>query len=307
MGSRVVVETGHDRKELIADAGFGRLSFASVAAGVLTAYGAFAVLAGFAAGILAAADVDIDVAGSWRELGIGGGLVVAGLLLVAYLFGGYVAGRMARRAGALHGAVVFVLGLVVVAAAALITSAVGGADAAATNLRELGVPTTASEWGDVASTAGLASLVAMLAGALAGGALGERWHTKLLSRALDPDVGAEAEARETAARLAAEAEERRTESVERVRTTAPTATVPPDADLGANGSDDDPDAVRRAYAVHPATQSLRRTGAGRAAPATDGDDRNDVRDRDGDGDDSFWWRLDPDPVSSGRRSATDRS
>ncbi len=300
MGTRAVVETRQDRKELIADAGLSRLSFASAAAGVLTAYGAFAVLAGVAAGVVKAADVDIDVAGNWRDLGIGGGLLVAGLLLVAYLFGGYVAGRMARRAGALHGAVVFVLGLVVVAVGALFASALGGADAAATNLRDLGVPTTASEWGDVASIAGFGSLAAMLFGALVGGALGERWHSKLLTRALDPSVGAEAEAREEAERLAAEAEERRTESVERVRTTAPTRTgrAPSeygDPDLDVDGDDDR--TRERVYATHPA-----------ARPVDDLDgDGNGRTDGAPNGNTGFWWRLGPGGADADRQPTRDRS
>ena len=314
MRTRAVVETRQDRKELVADAGFSRLSFASAAAGVLTAYGAFALLAGVAAGIAKAVDLDVDVAAKWHDLGMAGGLVVAGLLLVAYLFGGYVAGRMARRAGTLHGAVVFVLGLAVVAVAALIARELGGADAAASNLRDLGVPTTASEWGDVASVAGIASLAAMLVGALAGGALGERWHTKLLARALDPTVGAEAEAREAAERLAAEAEERRTESIRRVRVTTPTRTLRVDADtevLDRNGDADELDAHERAHAMHPASHStVDVDGDGR----TDGF-RNEYAngnrhvvangDRNGDGSGSFWWRI-HEPATS-RRASTDHS
>ena len=57
----------------------------------------------------------------------------------------------------------------------------------------------------------------MLLGAVAGGFLGERWHGKLVRRALDPSVGPEADARAAASaaedrRLAEEqrqAEERR--------------------------------------------------------------------------------------------------
>ncbi|MDQ4096683.1 MAG: hypothetical protein M3144_02275 [Actinomycetota bacterium] len=224
MGARAVVETGRDRKALVADAGFKELSFISVAAGVVAAYGMFALLAGLAAGVIAAADAEIDLASNWRDLGMAGGLVVAGLLLVAYLFGGYVAGRMARRAGALHGIVVFVLGAAVVVAAAFVARELGGADVASSNLRGLGVPTTAAEWRDVATIAGIASLAAMLLGALLGGILGERWHAKLLSRALDPEIGAEAEARRDAELRAAEAEELRTAAFRRVRATTPNRT-----------------------------------------------------------------------------------
>jgi hypothetical protein len=200
------------------------VSFISAAAGVLSAYGLFALLAGLAAGVLAAANADIDLSSNWRQLGMAGGLVAAGLLFLAYLFGGYVAGRMARRAGALHGVIVFVLGVVVVAVAAFLARQLGGTDVATSNLRGLGVPTTGAEWGDVATVAGIASLAAMLLGALAGGVLGERWHAKLVSRALDPRIGAEAEARREAEVRAAEAEERRTGAFQRVRAATPTRT-----------------------------------------------------------------------------------
>ncbi|MFP5318803.1 MAG: hypothetical protein ACLGI2_10990 [Acidimicrobiia bacterium] len=237
MATRAEIETRRDRNALVADAGYNRLSLLSIVAGVLSAYGAFAVLAGVTVGVVEAANVDIDVSSQWRDLGVAGGLVVAGLLFLSYLFGGYVAGRMARRSGALHGAGVFLLGVVLVAAAAALARQLGGAEVAASNLRELGVPTTASEWGDIATVAGLASLAAMLVGSLLGGSLGERWHAKLLTRALDPRVGAEAEALQDAERRAAEAErraadadERRTGAFERVRAATPGRTRRVDGD-----------------------------------------------------------------------------
>ncbi len=231
MATRAEIETRQDRRALAEDAGFGRLSFVSVVAGVLCAYGAFAVLLGLAAGVVEAINADIDLASEWHELGVAGGLVVAGLLFLSYLSGGYVAGRMARRSGTLHGIAVFALGVLLVAGAAALARALGGDDVAASNLRDLGVPTTAEEWRDIATVAGLASLAGMLLGALLGGVLGERWHAKLLTRALDPRVGAEAEALRDSERRAAEAErraveadDRRTGAFERVRTVTPRRT-----------------------------------------------------------------------------------
>lgn len=257
MATRPIVETRRDRKALVADAGFSQLSLMSVFAGVLAAYGAFAVLAGIAVGVIKAANVDVDLASQWRDLGMTGGFVVAGLLLLAYLFGGYVAGRMARRSGVLHGVFVFVLGVAFAVGAAALARWLGGSDVAASNLRDLGVPTTAAEWRDVATVAGLASLAAMLVGAVAGSALGERWHSKLLARALDPQVGAEAEARRDAERRAAEAEELRVSAFRRARTTTPTRTRRVD--------DDDTVPVRRADPV-------------RWSPNGDGNGNGDTRD-----------------------------
>ncbi|HEX6596094.1 MAG TPA: TIGR04086 family membrane protein [Acidimicrobiales bacterium] len=237
MATRAEIETRQDRRALVEDAGFGRLSFVSVVAGVLCAYGLFAVLLGLGAGVVEAINADIDLASEWDDLGVAGGLAVAGLLFLSYLFGGYVAGRMARRSGTLHGVAVFALGVLLVAAAAALARALGGDDVAASNLRDLGVPTTADEWGNIATVAGLASLAGMLLGGLLGGALGERWHAKLLTRALDPRVGAEAEALRESERRAAEAERRsvdadnrRTGAFERVRNVTPRRTRRVDGD-----------------------------------------------------------------------------
>ena len=208
MGKRIVVESGRDRRALVEDAGWKRLSLASLLAGVLVAYGAFAILAGIAGGILEATGADTDISARWDDLGVAAGLVVAGLLLLSYLFGGYVAGRMARRAGSLHGAGTFLLGVLIVAGVAVAVRQAAGTDTVVANLRDLGLPTTGDEWRDVGTVAGLASLAAMLVGAVLGGILGERWHAKLLSRAVDPDVGAEAQARRQASQAAAEAEAR---------------------------------------------------------------------------------------------------
>ena len=198
-------ETARERRELATDAGFGPFSLTSVLAGVLVAYGAFAILVGLAAAVVGATGDDIDLSGDWEQLGTNGGLVVAVLLLLSYLFGGYVAGRMARRNGLAHGAGVLVLGVVIVGAVAALVRASADTDTIANNLRSLGIPTTADEFGDAGTVAGIASLLAIVVGALLGGALGERWHARLFARAVDPNVGAQGAA-------ARQAEEARTQA-----------------------------------------------------------------------------------------------
>jgi hypothetical protein len=198
-------ETSRERRQLAHDAGFGGFSVTSVLAGVLVAYGAFAILAGLAAAALDAFGDTTDLTNDWEKLGTTGGIVVAGLLFLAYLFGGYVAGRMARRNGLAHGAGVLVLGIVVVAAVAALARSSADPDAIASNLRSLGIPTTADEWGQAGTVAGIASLLAVVVGSLLGGALGERWHARLFARAVDPTVGAQAAA-------ARQAEQARTEA-----------------------------------------------------------------------------------------------
>jgi hypothetical protein len=125
----------------------------------------------------------------WREFGMATGAAAALSLFLAYLFGGYVAGRMARRAGMLHGALVFIFGILLVAGVAAAIGSQADADAVTSNLRSMGLPTSGEEYAAIGTFAGLGAIVAMLLGSLLGGSLGERWHGKLVARALDPAVG----------------------------------------------------------------------------------------------------------------------
>jgi hypothetical protein len=178
-------ETSGDRASLAREAGVGKLSFISVLAGTLVAYGAFAVLAALVGAAATAIGLTNDLSSNdWARLGTGSAIAGAIVLFVAYLFGGYVAGRMARRAGLLNGLAVFVLAIVLIAAVGAIVASQADADTIRTNLRSLGIPTSGTEWGDVGTLAGIASLAAMLVGALLGGVLGERWHSKLTRRAV---------------------------------------------------------------------------------------------------------------------------
>ena len=207
------IETRRDRMAMVHDAGLGKISLVSVLAGVLVAYGAFAVVAAITAAVLDAVGVDTAdfTANDWRELGVGGGIVAAAVLLLSYLFGGYVAGRMARRAGAANGLAVFVLSVLVAVAVGAAISTQTDTDTIVDNLRSLGVPTSGGEYSALGTVAGIGSLLAMLVGSLFGGMAGERWHGKLVTRALDPTVGPEA----VAADQAAEAAKRRAALEER--------------------------------------------------------------------------------------------
>jgi hypothetical protein len=196
------VETPKDRLALARDAGIGSVSVASVFAGTLVAFGASILFLGVAAATATAFDLDANLAASrWREAGAVGGAVLAGALFLSYLFGGYSAGRMARRQGVLHGILVTFTSLVAVAVAVVVARLVTNLDGEnlLRDLRSVGVPTTGSEWGDTFTVAGLAALAGMLVGSVLGGALGDRWHSRLLARALDPEVGTEGAVRRHAA------------------------------------------------------------------------------------------------------------
>jgi hypothetical protein len=187
-------ETAGDRASLAREAGVGRLSFISVLAGVLVAYGAFAVLAALVGAAATAVGLNNDLSrNDWAALGIGSAIAAAIVLFLAYLFGGYVAGRMARRAGLLNGLAVCLLAIVLIAVVSAAIASQADAGAIRSNLRSLGIPTSGSEWNDIGTLAGITSLATMLIGALVGGVLGERWHSKLTRRAVSgrysPDRG----------------------------------------------------------------------------------------------------------------------
>src|SRR5215212_282139 len=94
------------------------------------------------------------------------GLVIVSLVsgFLAYLFGGYVAGRFARRAGGLHGAMTAVLG----AAAGAILGAFGVAVSGGILVVLIGLG-----FGEVTVATAFALFLAYLFGGYVGGTLGE--------------------------------------------------------------------------------------------------------------------------------------
>lgn len=195
-------ETRKDRLALAREAGFGRFSFVAVLAGVLVAFGAFAVVAAIAGAIAEAVNADTNFSEyDFDTVSLVSGLVLAAVLFVAWFFGGYVAGRMARRSGIVNGVAVFLLGIVIAAVVGGVSAALTDTDTVQDNLRNVGLPTSGDDWANMGATiGGIVALVLMLAGAILGALKGERWHGKLLDRALDPQYGPEAERRRAAER-----------------------------------------------------------------------------------------------------------
>jgi hypothetical protein len=171
-------ESPRDRKRLARQAGLGRLSFISALAGVLVAYGAFALLAALVGAVAIGLDTEL-ASNDWTTFGMGSAVTVTVVAFVAYLFGGYVAGRMARRAGLVNGLAVFALAVLLVMAVGAIVASQTDTEAVQANLRSLGLPITATEWARIGTVAGIGTLVGMLVGAGIGGVVGERWHSEL--------------------------------------------------------------------------------------------------------------------------------
>ena len=180
-GSDPGSESPRDRKRLARQAGLGRMSLVSVLAGVLVAYGAFALLAALVGAVAVAIGLDAELASNdWGTLGMGSAVTVTVVAFVAYWFGGYVAGRMARRAGLVNGLAVFALAVLLVVVVGAIAASQADTEAIQANLRSLGLPTTAAEWAGIGTAAGIGTLVGILVGAGIGGVVGERWHGELV-------------------------------------------------------------------------------------------------------------------------------
>lgn len=192
---------GRQHLAVAAEAGHGRFSFVSVLAGLISAYGAFAIIAAIVGAVLSSLDVHTEFrTNDWTSSGAVAGLATAASLLLAYLFGGYVAGRMARRSAVLHGVAVFVGSLVLIAVVSGVVALLTDDAQIRDNLRSVGLPTTWGQVTDVATVGVIVSLVAMAVGAIGGAILGEGWHTRLAHRVADPSVGRSAAIRETAER-----------------------------------------------------------------------------------------------------------
>jgi hypothetical protein len=164
---------------------FGGIKWGAAFFGWLSANGLAVVLiallsaAGVAIGLTNGVDTADEAARQADALGIAGGIALLVVLFLAYLAGGYVAGRMARFDGVRQGLAVWLIGLIVVLLLALAGVVLG---AQYNVLSQLDLPRIPVDEG-TATTAGIVTLVAVLVvtlvGAVLGGKLGDRYHRRI--------------------------------------------------------------------------------------------------------------------------------
>ncbi|GAB3316729.1 hypothetical protein GCM10027451_33920 [Geodermatophilus aquaeductus] len=180
------VTRGRDRDAVSAQrARFGGIKWGAAFFGWLSANGLAVLLVALvsAAGVGLGLAQGVDTVGEATDqaagIGLGGAIAVLVVLFLAYLAGGYVAGRMARFDGVRQGLAVWLVGLLVVVLLALAGTVLG---AQYNVLRQLDLPRIPVDEG-TATTAGIitlaAILVATLVGALLGGKLGTRYHRRV--------------------------------------------------------------------------------------------------------------------------------
>jgi MFS family permease len=190
-GSTTTTEGAHVTRGAARDAvaaqraRFGGIKWGAAFFGWLSANGLAVVLiallsaAGVAIGLTNGVDTADEAAQQADTLGLAGGIAILVVLFLAYLAGGYVAGRMARFDGVRQGLAVWIIGLVVVLLLALAGVVLG---AQYNVLGQLNLPRIPVDEG-TATTAGIITLVAILVvtlvGAILGGKLGDRYHRRI--------------------------------------------------------------------------------------------------------------------------------
>jgi len=162
---------------------FGGFNLGSAFFGWLVAIGigvlltAILAAAGTAIGLTSVGESDAEA--NADTIGIGGGILLLLVSMIAYYAGGYVAGRMSRFDGARQGFGVWVFGLIVTVAIAAAGWILGNEYNV---LDQLNLPRIPVNAGDL-TTGGLIALGAILLGtliaAILGGKVGQRYHNKV--------------------------------------------------------------------------------------------------------------------------------
>ncbi|HZA49891.1 MAG TPA: hypothetical protein VE549_04070 [Myxococcaceae bacterium] len=149
------------------------------------AFGAIFLLSALVGGILAATGVETTVGDEAREATLGAGIAVVATMFLAYLWGGYTAGRMGRGAGAVHGLLVPMLALIVAAVVVGVVAVLGATANLNLPFGDFRLPIDEGDLVEFGVGVGVASLIAMFLGGILGGMTGARWHTKLERHAVD--------------------------------------------------------------------------------------------------------------------------
>ena len=179
--------TVHDERVVDDEAAydrFGGTNWGAAFFGWLVAIGMTALLTGILAALATAVGYSQGITQSDAEREAGTfslvtALVLLGILLIAYYAGGYVAGRMSRFDGGRQGALVWVIGLVVTAIAAVLGWIAGDQYNLLDRVDVPQIPIPSNEVSAAGIIVALAVLLVTLLAAVAGGKVGRRYHLRV--------------------------------------------------------------------------------------------------------------------------------
>ena len=160
---------------------FGGINWGAGFFGWLVAIAVTVLLAGIVGAVTAGTEAEEQLIpdATTTELGLAAGLSVAVILAIGYYAGGYVAGRMSRYDGLRQGVAVWLVGVVLTAAAVAAGTFFGEQYNVLANVELPSVPVSA----DTMTTAGLVMaglvLLVTLVTAMLGGAVGRHYHARV--------------------------------------------------------------------------------------------------------------------------------
>jgi len=163
---------------------FGGLNIGAAFFGWIVAIGMAIILSSIIGAVLAAVGSNVSVTRSDAErsagtIGIVAAIVLLVVLALAYLAGGYVAGRMSRFDGARQGVGVWAIGLVITIVAIVLGVVFGDQYNVLDRVDLPSLPVSGGQAGWGSLIAAGAVLVVTLVAAILGGVLGHRYHNRV--------------------------------------------------------------------------------------------------------------------------------
>jgi len=150
-----------------------------VAVGIAVLLTALIAATGTAVGLTTEGQMDVDAADA-ETVGLVGAALVLLVMFLAYLSGGYVAGRMARFDGAKQGFAVFLWAIVMAIVIGLLAWAAGAEFNVLLDVNLFPrLPVDEGTWTTGGIIAAIVWLLASLGGAILGGIIGVRYHRKV--------------------------------------------------------------------------------------------------------------------------------
>jgi hypothetical protein len=120
-----------------------------------------------------------DARTSAGSIGIGAGIILLVVLMLAYFTGGYVAGRMSRFDGARQGVATWLIGLIVTILVAIVGAVAGAEYDVFDRISLPRLPLNLTELGTGGAITAVAVLLGTLLAAVLGGKVGHRYHDKV--------------------------------------------------------------------------------------------------------------------------------